>query len=184
MWFSVNASRQPTYPPITVDNSVLRVVTEQKYLGLVFDSQLSWSSHVSGVCKKMSYYLHLLNSHRYVLNNSITKLLLDSLVLSHIYYALPVWGPSLNVQLLSRLKRMQNRAVRLTFSLKKYDHVSDYYKRLHWLPLDQFIKFRSVCTNSFIKDVASLLSHQFNLGNPILITPEHLHHLQELFGTI
>ena len=51
-----------------------------------------------------------------------------------------------DVQLLSRLKRMQNRAVRLAFSLKKYDHVSDYYKRLHWLPLDQFIKFRSVCS--------------------------------------
>jgi len=66
-------------------------------------------------------------------------------VLSHIYYTLPVWGPSLNVQLSSRLKRMQKKAVRFAFLLKKYDHVSDYYKRLHWLPLDQFIKFRSVC---------------------------------------
>ena len=74
------------------------------------------------------------------------KLLLDSLVLSHIYYTLPVWGPSLNVQLSSRLKWMQNRAVRLAFSLKKCDHVSDYYKQLHWLPLDQFVKFRSVCS--------------------------------------
>ena len=55
------------------------------------------------------------------------KLLLDSLVLSHIYYV-PVWRPSLSSQLSSRLKRMQNRAVRLAFSLKRYDHVSDYYK--------------------------------------------------------
>ena len=30
-----------------------------------------WSSHVSGVCKKLSYYLYLLNSHRHVLNNNI-----------------------------------------------------------------------------------------------------------------
>ena len=164
MWFSVNASRLPTYPPITVDNSVLRVVTEQKYLGLVFDSQLSWSSHVSGVCKKMSYYLHLLNSHRYVLNNSITKLLLDSLVLSHIYYALPVWGPSLNVQLLSRLKRMQNRAVRLAFSLNMIMFliiISDYIG-FPWINLLNFVLCVQ-CTNSFIKDVASLLSHQFNV---------------------
>ena len=106
LWFSVKATRQPTYPPITVDNSVLCVVTQQKYLSLVFDSQLSRSSHVSGICKKMSYYLNLLNSHRFVLNNNIMKLLLDSLVLSHIYYALPVWGPSLSVQLSSHLKRM------------------------------------------------------------------------------
>ena len=59
LWFSVKATRWPTYPPITVDNSILCVVTQQKYLGLVFDSQLSWSSHVSGVCKKMSYYLYI-----------------------------------------------------------------------------------------------------------------------------
>ena len=36
--------------------------------------------------------------------------------------------------------------VRLAFSLKRYDHVSDYYKQLNWLPLDQFIKFRSICS--------------------------------------
>ena len=172
MWFSVKASRQPTYPPITVDNSILRVVTEQRYLGLVFDSQLSWSSHVSGVCKKMSYYLYLLNSHRHVLNNTMMKLLLDSLVLSHIYYALSVWGPSLNVQLSSRLKRMQNMAVRLVFSLKKYDHVSDHYKRLHWLPLDQFIKFRFVC--SMYKQFHQ--GHSIPLEPPIQFGQSHSHH--------
>ena len=122
------------------------MVTQQKYLGLVFDSQLSWSSHVFGVCKKMSYYLYLLNSYRHVLSNNLMKLLLDSLVLSHVYYALPVWGPSLSLQLSSRLRRMQNRAVRLAFSLKKYDHVSDYYKQLHWFPLDQLINFHSLCS--------------------------------------
>ena len=53
LWFSVKVSRQPTYPPITVtvDNSIIRAVTEQKYLGLVFVSQLSriWCIYV---CKK------------------------------------------------------------------------------------------------------------------------------------
>ena len=41
---------------------------------------------------------------------------------------------------------MQNRAVRFAFSLKRHDHVFDYYRRLHWLPLDQFIKFHSMCS--------------------------------------
>ena len=146
LWFSVKASKKFTFPPVTVNNTVLPVVTQQKYLGLVFDSQLSWSSHVSGVCKKMSYYLYLLNSHRHVLGDAIMKLLLDSLVLSHIHYALPVWGPPLSAQLLCRLKRMLNRAVRLAFSLQKFDHVSCYYTKLHWLPLDQLIECRSLCS--------------------------------------
>ena len=51
LWFSVKALRQPTYPPITVtvDNSILRVVTEQKYLGIVFDSQLS-CTYLVNIC--------------------------------------------------------------------------------------------------------------------------------------
>ena len=41
---------------------------------------------------------------------------------------------------------MQNRAVRLAFLVKRYDHVSDYYKQLHWLPMYLLIKFRSLCS--------------------------------------
>ena len=49
MCFSVKVSRQLTFPPVTVDSSILRVFIQQKYLGLIFDSQLSCSSHLSGV---------------------------------------------------------------------------------------------------------------------------------------
>ena len=67
---------------------------------------------------------------------------------------------------------MQNRAVCLVFSLKKYDHVSDHYKRLHWLPLDQFIKFRSVC--SMYKQFHQ--GHSIPLEPPIQFGQSHSHH--------
>ena len=56
-----------------------------------------------------------------------------------------VWGQSIGSTLLQRLQRMQNRAVRLCYSLQKYDHVSAFYHRLNWLPLPCFIQFRSLC---------------------------------------
>ena len=40
---------------------------------------------------------------------------------------------------------MQNRAVRLCYDLRKYDHVSGFYHRLQWLPLSYFIQFKSLC---------------------------------------
>ena len=109
---------------------ILQTTVKQKYLGLIFDNQLTWSNHVSNVCKKMSYYLHLVSLHRRVLPVRLIKLLMDSLVLSHMQYALPVWGPSLYQHHLQRLQRLQNHAVRLIFSLNKFDHVSDYYRQL------------------------------------------------------
>ena len=113
-----------------INNMPLKVTVKQKYLGLIFDNQLSWSSHVSHVCKKMSYYLHLVGLHKHILPASLIKLLMDSLVLPHMQYVLPVWGPSLYQEHSQRLQRLQNRAVRLIFSLNKFDLVSNYYKQL------------------------------------------------------
>jgi len=55
------------------------VTEKQKYLGVIFDSTMSWSHHVSNVCSKTSYYLCLLRSHRHVIDNSLMKMLLESL---------------------------------------------------------------------------------------------------------
>ena len=58
------------------------------------DEHLKWNSHVSYLCKKMAYYLYLISRHHKVLPMFILKLLVESLVLSHLNYALPVWGPA------------------------------------------------------------------------------------------
>lgn len=36
---------------------------------------------------------------------------------------------------LNKLERLQNLAIRFIFGLKKYDHVSDFRKKLKWLPI-------------------------------------------------
>jgi len=55
---------------------------------------------------------------------AILKLLVQSLVLSHLRYAVSVWGSSLSHDLQSRLEKMSNRAIRVVYGLGKFDHVS------------------------------------------------------------
>ena len=146
MWFKVSNRKQPVeYPDIVVDDTALQVVTKQKYLGVILDNCLSWNHHVPYICKKMSYYLYVINKHRHVLSSDLIKLLIDSLVLSHLNYSLPVWGPSLHQNHLQRLKRMQNRAVRLCRNLKKSDHITEHYCALRWLPLEYLIQYKCLC---------------------------------------
>ena len=96
IWFCGNHKKLEDYPPIVVDGVILKVVDKQKYLGVIFDPTLSWANQVSNVCRKMAYYLHLNSSHKRTLSMQLIKLLIDSLVFSHLYYALPVWGPGLS----------------------------------------------------------------------------------------
>ena len=146
MWFSTHRQKSQHPPPdIVINHLTLPMTNKQKYLGLVFDSQLTWSDQVSNVCRKMSYYLHLIYTNKFVLPDNIIKLLLESLVMSHLNYALPVWGTSLTQQNISRIQRLQNRAVRLLYHLNKYDHITSYYNRLQWLKFEQLVKFHTTC---------------------------------------
>ena len=96
MWFSASLKKLVSLPEVVVSDKVLEIVDTctQLYLGLMFDSKLSWESQVSNVCKKMSYYTYLLTCQRHILNDELKRLLVDSLVSSHLTYALCVWGPS------------------------------------------------------------------------------------------
>ena len=120
--------------------SSLSQVSTHKYLGVQIDEHLRWNSHVSYLCKKMAYYLYLISPHHKVLSMFILKLLVESLVLSHLNnYALPVWGPALAHDMLGRLVKMHNRAIRVIGGLKKFDHVSSFRRQLNRLSVDSLI---------------------------------------------
>jgi len=71
------------------------------------DKELKWGAQVSNVCKKISYYLYMLGVHRKSQTFEVLKTLTDSLILSRIDNALPVWGPTLNKSQVARLQCLQ-----------------------------------------------------------------------------
>ena len=167
MWFRPKVSITEQIPAVYVGDIPLKPVSTQKYLGVVFDDQLRWDSHISTVCKKVSYYLYWINAH-YKHMPDVLKLLIDSLVLSRLTYALPVWGPAISKQCLGRLQRQHNWAVRIVRNLRKFDHVSAHRTGLGWLPVDTLIRHRTLCT------MHQLYHKTFNLLDPpILFGPQH-----------
>ena len=97
------------------------------------------------LCKKMVYYLYLISCHHEGLPLFILKLLVGSLVLSHLNYALPVWDPALAHDLLARLVKMHNRAIRVIGGMKKFDHVSSLRRQLSWLSVNSLVQHNDCC---------------------------------------
>jgi len=64
MWFTPKPLKNVSCPSIVVNNTQLKEVDHQKYLGIIFDRQLCWDNQVNYVCKRMAYSLHLLSIHR------------------------------------------------------------------------------------------------------------------------
>ena len=98
------------------------------------------------VKRSLITYLYWINAHYKHMPNDVLKLLIDSLVLSRLTYALPVWGPAISKQYLTRLQRQHNWAVHIVKNLKKFDHVSAHRTELGWLPVDALIRYRTLCT--------------------------------------
>ena len=172
MWFSIKPSSGPP-PPVLYDATPLTVVDRQKYLGIIFDHCLTWFAHVAKVCKSMSYYLCLISPHVKFLPTTIVKKLMEPLVFSHYTYALSVWGPAISRDFSSHLDRLQNRAVCLFCGLRKYDRVSQCRAGLRWLPVSQFIQYRSV--------LAMLGKH--NLGESAAFSPSITFGRKHSYGT-
>ena len=53
-----------------IDDQPLTAVTQQRYLGIIFDCCLQWNAQVSEVCRKCSYYL------QYISLDAVTKIYL------------------------------------------------------------------------------------------------------------
>jgi len=91
MWFKPHAQLSTLPPDFMIDSEPLSVVTSQKYLGITFDGKLDWL--VPFVRNCLFIYSGLSNSHRISLPTEVIKMLIDSLVLSRLIYAMRVWGP-------------------------------------------------------------------------------------------
>ena len=84
MWFIPRRCRHSgsvEWLDIVINDMTCRPHLSKNILFLIFDNRLTWTSHVSNICKKLSYYLHLVGFHKRVLPVSLIKLLTDSLVL-------------------------------------------------------------------------------------------------------
>ena len=60
-------------------------------------------------------------------------MLTDSLVISQLTCALPVWGPMLSNCQSQHLQRLDNWGTCITANVQKFDHMFHHCKKLNWL---------------------------------------------------
>jgi hypothetical protein len=104
----------------------IRVVDEFKYLGVIFDSKLTWGSQVRAVCGKVSKYVGILRKLSFSVPIGLLKILYFSMVHSHFTYCIEVWGTAVK-SVLQPLQVLQNRAIKSVFKLPILTNSIDLY---------------------------------------------------------
>ena len=113
-------------------------------LGVFFDSNLSLKHHITKTCQAAYIQIKLISSIRHFLTQDATKTLVSALVLSRLDYCNSLLS-GCPKSLLKPLQQVQNSAAKLIFKARKSQHCTPLFIELHWLPIEQRIKYKSAC---------------------------------------
>jgi hypothetical protein len=138
---SHNSLSKITTSQITIGNCCIKPSTRVKNIGAVFDSTMKMDVQVTNMCRAAWFQLHLVGKLRSYLSIEQTKNVVHSLVTSKLDQN-NVLLAGISETLLNKLQRVQNASAKLVFRAKKHEHVTDYLKQLHWLPVYLRIYFK------------------------------------------
>src|SRR5438128_6215286 len=79
-------------PELKCKNHINERVEEFKYLGIIFDSRLTFLPHFWLVCRKLASAAGCLNRLKRHIDLRTFKVLINSFLYSHIDYCFPIWG--------------------------------------------------------------------------------------------
>ncbi len=126
---------------LTLDGCSLNSSSSVRNLGVLFDSNLSFDSHISNICKTEFFHLKNKSKLRPMLSMSNTEMLIHAFMTSRLDYCNALLGGCC-ARVINKLQMVQNAAARVLTRTRKYDHISPVMSTLHWLPIKHRIDFK------------------------------------------
>ena len=129
---------------LTMNGSHLELVPSVKLLGAEIDHDLSFTSHVDKICKKLSQRIGILKKIRSCLTMQHRLLYYNAMIKSVINYVSTVWT-SCNKENLGKILKMQKRAARVICNAHGQASSVELFNRLQWVPLYEGAKIAKCC---------------------------------------
>ncbi len=126
---------------LTLDGCSLDSSSSVRNLGVLFDNNLSFDSHVSSICKTEFFHLKYISKLRPMLSISNAEMLIHAFMTSKLDYCNALLG-GCSARLINKLQMVQNTAARVLTRTRKYDHISPVLSTLHWLPIKHHMDFK------------------------------------------
>ncbi len=117
---------------LTLDGCSLDSSSSVRNIGVLFDSNLSFDSHISSICKTAFFHLKNISKLRPILSMSNAEMLIHAFMTSRLDYCNALLG-GCSARLINKLQMVQTAAARVLTRTRKYDHISPVLSTLHWL---------------------------------------------------
>ena len=116
------------------NNEPVERLNSTKILGVHFDENLTWITHVNNLIKSSHATLRSLRLFKRFIPYKVRKTLAETLILSNLKYYIPVYS-QLPKYLIRRLQRTKITVA--AYVLGRYAKESDFITTLGWLPVQE-----------------------------------------------
>ena len=144
---------------VTLGNETIEESNSVELLGIITDTNLNFSEHVSDICKKGNQKLHALARISKYLNEGKLKMLLKTFIQSQFNYC-PLGWMFHNRTLNNKINKLQERALRIVYSngeltfpeqLDKDNSITIHQRNLRRLAIEMYsiktISYPYTCKN-------------------------------------
>lgn len=125
----------------SLDGITLSSSTTVRNLGVIFDQDLSFNSHIKLISRTAFFHLRNIAKIRHILSLKDAEKLVHAFVTSRLDYCNSLLSGCTN-QSLKTLQLVQNAAARVLTGTRRRDHISPTLASLHWLPVKSRIEFK------------------------------------------
>lgn len=148
---------------IILGPSVIEIVPNVKTLGVYFNEQMSWDTHVNNIVKKLSRVLGKLCQFRNLLPRHIKMLIYKALFMPHLNYCNLVWCTT-SLSNINKLHLLEKKAVRTILNVPFDTHTPPLFKELCLITVPDLYEYNLLTRyRSTIRSNEPFLVHISNL---------------------
>ena len=127
------SNRLVRYPNLLINGRPIERVTQFNFLGLILQSNMSWSMHTNHISLKVSKAIGIIYRLKDVYPLLVLQTLYNTLILPYFNYCILAWGATINND--NHLHLLQKKALRLISNSNYIAHTEPIYKNLRLLKL-------------------------------------------------
>ena len=124
---------------LQMDNTIIDKVLDFNFLGMHFNEQLNWKSHIDKLSLKCCRILGILNRLKRILPLNINILLYNSLMLPNLNYGITLWGFKCE-----SILKLQKKSARILSASKYNAHTETLFKHLKLLKIEHILKLHEL----------------------------------------
>lgn len=165
---------------LSINNYVLSRANTVKYLGVLLDDDLSWSSHISHLSLQLARYSGLFYKIRPFATKETLCMLYYSIVYSRVQYGISAWGTATKNKL-NQIKVKLNNILRIIERKDRWTPINVLYKHLNFLVLDDIYKLElaKIMYLLQLNNLPPILSSSFKKINTI-----HYHNTRQVENSV